>query len=77
MLKREHCFSKVGKQGIPPIIEKCFLSAIALNLKRMVKAILLISYKLKRRAENINFQPSVLCINSSFIIPDLKYFTEE
>lgn len=39
VLKREHCLSKVRKRGIPAVTEECLLSAMALNLKRMAKAI--------------------------------------
>ena len=48
-LKREHCLSKVRKQGIPAVTEECLLSAMALNLKRMVQAILFLLYTLKVR----------------------------
>ena len=39
VLKREHCLSKIRKRGISPVTEECFLSVMALNLKRMVKAL--------------------------------------
>lgn len=39
VLKREHCISKIRKSGIPAATEECLLAAMALNLKRMVKAI--------------------------------------
>ncbi len=60
VLKREHCLSKVRKRGIPAVTEECLLSAMALNLKRMVKAILLTSRKLKIWTENIRFQSRFL-----------------
>ena len=44
VLKREHCISKIRKRGIPAATEECLLAAMALNLKRMVKAVF---YKLK------------------------------
>ena len=56
VLKREHCLSKIRKRGIPAVTEECLLSAMALNLKRMVRAILLTSHTLKIRAKNILFQ---------------------
>ena len=37
-MKREHCLSRIRKRGIPAATEECLLSAMALNLKRMVKA---------------------------------------
>ncbi len=37
-MKREHCLSRIRKRGIPAETEECLLSAMALNLKRMVKA---------------------------------------
>ena len=55
VLKREYCLSKIGKRGIPAVTEECLLSAMALNLKRMVRAILLTSHMLKIRAESIHF----------------------
>ena len=60
VLKREHCLSKVRKRGIPAVTEECLLSAMALNLKRMVKAILLSLHKLKIWTEIIHFQPRFL-----------------
>ena len=39
VLKREHCISKIRKRGILAATEECLLAAMALNLKRMVKAI--------------------------------------
>lgn len=71
VLKREHCLSKVRKRGIPAVTEECLLSVMALNLKRMVKAILFTSYMLKIRVENINFQPGFLFVNRSLILPYL------
>lgn len=40
-MKREHCLSKIRKRGISAATEECLLSAMALNLKRMVKAFFL------------------------------------
>ena len=37
-MKREHCLSRIRKRGIPAATEECLLSAMTLNLKRMVKA---------------------------------------
>jgi transposase len=39
VLKREHCISKIRKRGIPAATEECLLAAMALNLKRMLKAV--------------------------------------
>jgi hypothetical protein len=39
VLKREHLICKIRKWGIANAHEECFLSALALNVKRMVKAI--------------------------------------
>ena len=55
VLKREHCLSKIRKRGIPAVTEECLLSAMALNLKRMVRAILSTSHMLKIGAESIHF----------------------
>lgn len=38
-MKREHNLSTIHKRGILAATEECLLSAMALNLKRMVKAI--------------------------------------
>ena len=64
VLKREHCLSKVRKRGIPAVTEECLLSAMALNLKRMVKTILLTSRKLKIWTENIRFQSRFLFLST-------------
>ena len=56
VLKREHCLSKIKKRDIPAVTEECLLSAMALNLKRMVRAILLTSCTLQIRAKSIHFQ---------------------
>ena len=56
VLKREHGLSKIRKRGIPAVTEECLLSAMTLNLKRMVRAILLTSHTLKIRAKSIHFQ---------------------
>ena len=50
-MKREHCLSKVRKRGISAATEECLLSAMALNLKRMVKAIFLVLLFFRIRAE--------------------------
>ena len=47
VLKREHCLSKVRKRGISAVTEECLLSVMALNLKRIAKAILLFLSKTK------------------------------
>ena len=60
VLKRVHCLSKGRKRSIPAVTEECLLSAMALNLKRMPKAILLASHKLKIWTENIHFQSRFL-----------------
>lgn len=41
-MKREHGLSKIRKRGISAATEECLLPAMALNLKRMVKAIFLV-----------------------------------
>ena len=50
-MKREHCLSKVRKRGISAVTEECLLSAMALNLKRMVKAIFSGFFPFQSRAE--------------------------
>ena len=71
VLKREHCISKIRKRGILEATEECLLAVMALNLKRMVKAIL---NKLKIQfiwAEAVFPRPSFTFVNSSFIVPYL------
>ena len=50
-MKREHCLSKIRKRGISAVTEECLLSAMALNLKRMVKAIFSTLYFFQTKAE--------------------------
>ena len=69
VLKREHSLSKIRKRGIPAVTEECLLSVMALNLKRMVKANLLLLSLLKIRVESYNFQPESLFVNRSLILP--------
>lgn len=49
-MKREHGLSKIRKRGISAATEEC-LPAMALNLKRMVKAIFLVLLFFQIRAE--------------------------
>ena len=68
VLKREHCISKIRKRGILEATEECLLAVMALNLKRMVKAIL---NKLKIQfiwAEAVFPRPSFTFVNSSIIV---------
>jgi hypothetical protein len=39
VLKREHKWNKIQKRGLQKAIEECLLSATALHLKRLVKAV--------------------------------------
>ena len=39
VLKREHKLNKIQKRGLQKAIEECLLSATALNLKRLAKAV--------------------------------------
>ena len=39
VLKREHKLNKIQKRGLQKATEECLLSATALNLKRLVKAV--------------------------------------
>lgn len=73
VLKREHCISKIRKRGILEATEECLLAVMALNLKRMVKAIL---NKLKIQfiwAEAVFPRPSFTFVNSSRIFRKLVY----
>ena len=57
VMKREHNLSTIHKRGILAAAEECLLSAMALNLKRMVKAIFSAIHMDKIWAENIIFRP--------------------
>ena len=56
-MKREHNLLKIRKRGILAATEECLLSAMALNLKRMAKAIFSAIYMDKIWAENMISQP--------------------
>ena len=56
-MKREHNLSTIHKRGILAATEECLLSAMALNLKRMVKAIFPAVLMGKIWAENMISQP--------------------
>lgn len=57
VLKREHCISKIRKRGISAATEECLLATMALNLKRMVKAILIATYVDEIWVENMISRP--------------------
>ena len=66
VMKREHNLIKIRKRGILAATEECLLSAIALNLKRMVKAIFSAMLMDKIWAENIIFlSPYFVFVNRS------------
>ena len=56
-MKREHNLLKIRKRGILAATEECLMSAMALNLKRMAKAIFSAIYMDKMWAENMISQP--------------------
>ena len=53
---------------VPAVTEECLLSAMALNLKRMVKAILLFLYKPRMWVENIVFSHISFLSTGPFLI---------
>lgn len=57
VMKREHNLLKIRKRGILAATEECLLSAMALNLKRMAKAIFSAIYPDKMWAETMIPQP--------------------
>lgn len=71
VLKREHCLSKAKKRGIPAVTEECLLSVMALNLKRMVKAIFLSNTSLKSGSRIFFFDPDFFFVNRSRIFRKL------
>ena len=60
-MKREHSILKIQKRGILAATEECLLSAMALNLERMAKAIFSTMLMDKIWAENMISQPIWLC----------------
>ena len=56
-MKREHNLSTIHKRGILAATEECLLSAMALNLKRMVKAVFSAVFMDEIWAENMISQP--------------------
>ena len=67
VMKREHNLLKIRKRGILAATEECLLSAMALNLKRMVKAIFSAIYPNKMWAETMILQPIFyLCQQSQY-----------
>ena len=61
VMKREHNLLKIRKRGFFAATEECLLSAMALNLKRMVKAIFSAMLMDKIWAENMFSQP-IFCL---------------
>ena len=57
VMKREHNLLKIRKRGILTATEECLLSAMALNLKRVAKAIFSAIYPDKMWAETMIPQP--------------------
>ena len=67
-MKREHNLLKIRKRGILAATEECLMSAMALNLKRMAKAIFSAIYMDKMWAENMISQPIFyLCQQVQFL----------
>ena len=77
-MKREHNLLKIRKRGILAATEECLLSAMALNLKRMVKAIFSAMLMDKIWAENIISQPIFrLCQQVQFLSAKFVLITRE
>ena len=72
VMKREHNLLKIRKRGILAATEECLLSAMALNLKRMAKAIFSAIYPDKMWAETMIPQPIFyLCQQVQYLtLPD-------
>ena len=73
-MKREHNLSTIHKRGILAATEECLLSAMALNLKRMVKAVFSAVFMDEIWAENMISQPiRYLCQQvHTFTLPALS-----
>lgn len=69
VLKREHCLSAVHKRGLLAAAEECLLSVLALNLKRMAKALLFIQrYSILSISDKI-LREFFLFVKRSLILP--------
>ena len=71
VLKREHCLEHIRKRGIPGVTEECLLSAMALNLKRMVKTISFTALWLFQFQYGFIYRYFVAFVNTSLIVPYL------
>ena len=75
-MKREHNLLKIRKRGILAATEECLLSAMALNLKRMAKAIFSAMLMDKIWAENMISQP-IFCLCQQVHSLTLPCYPEE
>ena len=71
VMKREHNLLKIRKRGILAATEECLLSAMALNLKRMAKAIFSAIYPDKMWAETMIPQPIF------YLCQQVQYFSQK
>ena len=74
VLKRENCISKIRKRGISAAAEECLLAVMALNLKRMVRAIF---NKLKIQfmwAEEVLPRPSFFFLSTGPHLGTTRFF---
>ena len=74
VLKREHCISKIRKRGILAATEECLLAAMALNLKRMVKAIFFYLQVYYSAGTAVSFGGIFAFVNRSLIVPYLGFY---
>lgn len=72
VLKREHCISRIRKRGILAATEECLLTAMALNLKRMVSAIFRYPQIYCSAGTTVGFSRIFAFVNRSLIVPYLK-----
>ena len=67
VLKREHNLARAKKRGLHRVYEECLLSALALNLKRMVRA-------LDKREDEANTAVAGMVLQSFMMLGDLGDF---
>lgn len=75
VLKREHCILKIRKRGILAATEECLLAAMALNLKRMVKAIFFYLQIFYSVETTVDFSRIFAFVNRSLIVPYPRQMT--
>ena len=75
-MKREHNLSRIPKRGILADTEECLVSAMALNLKRLIKSLCFVLYYAIRCKNRNLSSPNYCFVNSSIIFRELVLISE-